>query len=239
VRRLAAAVSCAIVAPSLLALGACSSPAGPARPAGSNAGLTNTALQAAMKSAMSKATSLHVASEQAVGSDIEDMDLKLGPDGTCAESGVATLDSIPVTFEILKDVKYVRLSVDVITGSGKFQGATVPIESYQGKWVASTSSLGAGLTSPFTPIAPSLCLTEMAELPYTFRPDGTSAIAGRDLAKYQSADGATVWIPLSGPALPARITLPPGSGEGTINLTWNQPLTITAPPADQILSTVP
>jgi hypothetical protein len=64
-------------------------------------------------------------------------------------------------------------------------------------------------------------------------PAGTTSYNGQTVAVYKNADGSEAYFAASGPAYLLQAISTNATSAGTLTFTWNQPTTVTAPPASQ------
>lgn len=63
---------------------------------------------------------------------------------------------------------------------------------------------------------------------------GTATLNGQNVAVYKTSNGSKLYFAASGPAYLLETVLGGSEGAGTLDYTWNQPTTVTPPPASQI-----
>jgi len=88
-------------------------------------------------------------------------------------------------------------------------------------------------TSPTSPASPSsspaVDLTDLTAA-------GTTTYNGETVAVYKSSNGSVAYFAPSGPAYLKKVVAK-GAQPGTVTFTWNQPVSVTAPPSPEIFST--
>lgn len=184
------------------------------------------------------------------------MDLNLNKDGS--NSGSVSQGTATVPVKVVNGVTYVQLTPTLL----KQEAATDPsvtagvINLIQNKWVSSQSSIGQSIASSFNGLtsydaflatienggasasAAASATGSASSAPLTLvdlTPAGTTSYNGGTVAVYKSSDGSTAYFAASGPAYLEKVTAA-GSTSGTITFTWNQPVTVTAPPSSDIFS---
>ena len=262
-RRATALAFSAVVLPSVLALGACtSSSSGASNPAptsaagtagsatgaapgstgaagtSSNIGLTSSQLISGITSAAQSATALQVKGKMVAGGQSITLDLNLNQNsgsGSIAEGGT----TIPVI--AVGGVSYFQFTPGVISMIGQDPTSAL-MKPVVGKWVSSTGQLGASIGSSFGSFT---SLSQFRTLLTTVTTGtaaykGQATVDGQAVAVYASVDSSgsapattDIDIPLSGPALPVRIN-GTGPNAGTLDLVWNKPTVVTAPSPSQL-----
>jgi hypothetical protein len=259
-RRASSIAVSAVLLPSVLALAACSassaktntaatggaSAAGATAPGGvpaaGNVGLTSAQANAAINTAVGNATALHVKGSMGSGAQLVSMDIQFDKN-----SAQGTLVEGPTTipFIAVNGTSYIEFTSSLLAAAGSETGQTSAAANQLllNKWVPSTSSLGSSIASSFTPFLSLSAFTkQVTSNSDKLTSDGTTTIAGQAAANYKAVDTSqtppvTEIISLmeNGPALPIQVA-GTGTEAGTMNFTWNQPTTITAPPAGDIYS---
>jgi len=98
---------------------------------------------------------------------------------------------------------------------------------------ATASSTGS--PSPTGSATASACATAAPVSLKDLKPDGTSTLNGKEVAVYKGANGSVAYFAASGPAYLEKVTAE-GCATGTINFTWNQPVSVAAPQPSEIFS---
>ncbi|MGH6656339.1 MAG: hypothetical protein ACRDVE_14180, partial [Actinocrinis sp.] len=109
-----------------------------------------------------------------------------------------------------------------------------------GKWVSTKSSTGkdlgisVGSFASYSGYVSRLTATGGDGLANGATAAGTTTYQGQSVAVYKTADKSTFYVAASGAAYVLEVV--PGDAKTSIavTLTWNQPTTVTAPPASQI-----
>jgi len=258
-RAVAVAVSTVLI-PSAFALSACSSAASPSPAAGksaasgasattaaapttqaaTNAGLTSAEVNAAINTAANAATALHIEGSMDSGGQAVSMNLQLNQhsaSGSITESGL----TIPI-IAVGSDA-YIEFTSSLIAQFAQSSSPAVD-KLLLNKWVSSTSQLGSSLASSLSVfMSLSGFVGQMASTPSQLTADGTATVDGQLVANYIEKDTTSspvttelMSIAASGPALPVKEVGLGTGNSGSISFTWNQPTTVTAPPASEIYS---
>jgi len=250
----------AIAAVAAASLAGCSSGSAPPATSSSavypNAGLSGSQLLTAFKSAVASGTAVHVVGSISESGTPTSLDLNLDKDGSSAGTVSQAGASVPV--KVVGGVTYVQLTPTLL----KQEAASDPsitagvISLIQNKWVSSQSSIGQSISSSFGGLtsydtftasiesggasasASAVASGSASAAPVTLvdlTPAGTTAYNGSTAAVYKSSDGSTAYFAASGPAYLEKVTAT-GTDTGTITFTWNQPVTVTAPPSSEIFT---
>lgn len=201
---------------------------------GSNVGLSDSAVRTAYKAAVAQGTAVKVSGSITEGTESVGLDLQLNKDGssqgTIAEGGA----TIPV--EVVKGVTYIQFTSAFLTATGLAGQAPASIVN---KWVSSNSTIGKSAAGAFASL-----VTYNGFLGSMGNPDdgsvltaaGSGTANGEPAAVYSSSkEGAKLYFAASGPMyLLQMVGASPTKASGTVNLTWNHPTTVTAPPASEI-----
>jgi hypothetical protein len=229
-RRLTAAVLMAAAA--VLLLGACSGSSTPAAsataaPTGANGveKLPPDQILAKSKAAAKAASWVHVTGTQAGTT----LDLTVGKDtatGTVTEDGLtAELLAVDGTTYLKGDKAF----WDNASGSGSG-------DVLAGKWVVAGDTAGTdtyGLDT-FTDVG--RLFDSVLSPSGTLTTSGTSTVDGqRVVGLKESSDDSTLWIALDGPPYPVRIEPGTPTTDPPTFSDWDVPVTITPPPADQVV----
>jgi hypothetical protein len=232
------------------------SPATASSTAFSNAGLSGSQLLTAFKSAVASGTAVHVVGSVSQSGAPISLDLNLDKNGSSSGSVTQGNENVPI--KVVNGVTYVQLTPNLL----KQEAASDPsisagvINLIQNKWVSSQSSIGQSLSSSFSGLTnydaflatienggASASATVSASgsassAPVSLvdlTPAGTTSYNGSTVAVYKGSDGSTSYFAASGPAYLEKVTAA-GSTSGTITFTWNQPVTVTAPPSADIFT---
>jgi hypothetical protein len=247
------AVALSTAALAVAALAGCSSSAktgaaaatGSATPAASsvtsqaatNAGLTDAALLTAFKKATAQATAVHVSGSAKAGGTTITLDLQLNKTGNTA-SGTVDAGGTTVPFISVGGVTYIQFTDSVLKMSGASSNAAAAA-LLKNKWVSSKSSAGSSIASSFAGFASydafiSGMTSDSGSMAVgNSTPIGTATYKGQTVAVYKGSDGSEASFAASGPAYLLQIASTNSTNSGTLTFTWNQPTTITAPPASQ------
>lgn len=218
----------------------------------SNTGLTQSQLEARVSAAAATATAIHVTGTLVDDGQSMSLDLQINKDdsaqGTVSESGmvIPVIATTTTTYFQLTSSLITMMSAQMASGGS---GSAALLSSLTGKWIASTSSAGASLHNDLAGIMNFGQMTSQFSggssgadgSVATFTYIGTGVVDGQQVAQYRdvSSDKSTpttiMSVPLTGPALPIEIS---AGSQGSIALVWNQPTTVTPPPANEI-ATIP
>lgn len=259
-RRASSIVMSAVLLPSVLALAACStssstttatgttgatSAAGttaPGVPAASNVGLTSDQANTAINTAVQNATALHVKGTMGAGSQLISMDIQFDKNSA---QGTLTEGPTTIPFVAINGTSYIEFTASLLAAAGSEAGQTSAVANQLllNKWVSSSSSLGSSIASSFTPFMSLSAFTkQVTSNNDKLTADGTTTIGGQAVANYKAVDTSQtppvteiISLMATGPALPVQVA-GTGTEAGTMAFTWNQPTTITAPPASDIYS---
>jgi hypothetical protein len=222
------------------------STAGPNSSAGStvgshaaNAGLSQDAIEAAFEAAASRATAVHMNGSMTQGTETIGFDLYLNSDG----SGRGRLQQFGYTapFITVHGTTYLQLTPSVLA-QGKYTGEQVT--RLTNKWIA---TIAGGGSSPASAIGPfgsfrglvqDLFGSSGSGLLTSASADGKATYQGQPVAVYADSSGMLEYFAANGPAYLFAITGPDGPQSGVVTFTWNQPVVVTPPPADQITHTL-
>lgn len=224
--------------------GTSSSPASPtptAVTATPNAGLTDSALRAAIKSAIAQGTAVHAKGSITQTSETFGMDLQLNRDntseGTIDLDNVSGITGVTVPVKVVGGTTYLQMTPSLIDYMAKQAGESpMVIQSLTGKWLSSATPVGKGMESAFADLLSYSNFLKMlgSDVTDTYHAAGTSTLNGQTGAYYTTAVGTKVYVAASGPAYVLRASNDEPNLKGTIDLTWNHPTTVTAPPSSEI-----
>lgn len=198
----------------------------------SNADLGSDVRAAAITAAAAQATALHLTgTATSVGKTVT-LDVHLNKDGT--SSGTLGYDGATIPLRVTGGLDYFQLTPSFMSLCKMSQ------TSAEGEWVTSTSSCGDAVATLFSQFLTfnrfvSVDLVgDNATLAFT----GAGQLGGQRVAVYRESLGAgpstTYDFAVDGPALPLKISGGDSSNAVDLQLTWNQPITVTAPPTAQI-----
>jgi hypothetical protein len=203
-----------------------------------NAGLSGTALKAAFKKVVDQATAVHLKGADKEGTDTVQIDIQLNKTGNTAEG---TITSQGASFPVIavNGVDYFQFTDSLI----KLSGAGSAGPALKGKWVSSNSQYGKGLDSSLRPLFSYSGFVSGFDSADTsaFALEGATAAGtttynGQTVAVYKGSDGSTAYFAASGPAYLLDVINSSSTSAGAVAFTWNQPTTVTAPPASQIFN---
>jgi hypothetical protein len=200
---------------------------------GSNVGLTEKQLSAKVQAAMAQATAVRVKGKMVSGSDSVTLDLQLN-DKDASSSGTISVGGMTVPIISTGGVIYFQLTDSLIEAQG---GGSVPA-TVKGKWVSSKSAIGQDLDQSFGSFGSYKGfvsgLTGSDGLLNGVSPQGTATLGGQAVAVYKAADDSILDVAASGPAYVLEARSTKSGNSGALDFTWNQPTTVTAPPAADI-----
>lgn len=252
----------AALIPGVLALAACSgssgtasasgsttaSPSPSSTPAGStasagvsggsdNKALTSTQVVAEYHSAFSTINAAHVKGTLVQGGQAIDLDIQVNKSGT--SSGSLTANGLSIPFIGVGNVGYVQYTAG-LEAAAKIDPTTQLGKLMLNKWAPSTSSLGSSYYQAIAPMATWSSISQLSgPSTDTYTYQGTASVNGRQVAQYKdksvtaAVPDALVSFPVSGPMLPVQMS---AGSSGGLSFVWNQPTTITAPPAADLVT---
>jgi hypothetical protein len=252
----------AVLLPGALALAACSS-AAPSTPAAgggtasssgagtasspsangasaSNVGLSSAAANAAINSAAEAATSLQIKGN--LESDGQPVSMNIQFVKSSAE-GSMTISGVPISFLSLNGSSYIRVTPTIVAmlSGGSSSAQFSPMLN---KWVPTSNSALSSLGDAFSSFSSlSSFIGQVTSSSDQLTAKGTGTVDGKTVAQYSDTDTSStpstteiLSIPASGPALPIQEVGTGAGNTGTMNFTWNQPITISTPSASEIYS---
>lgn len=232
------AVLSAAAAVSLLAVAGCSGSAGTASASatGSNAGLSGQQLVTAFKAAAAQATAVHVKGTMGSGATDVALDLQLNKKDDSG-SGTMTMAGATIPFISVGGTTYVQMTDGVIKMAGNMPASAAAMLS--GKWVSSKSSIGSSLSSQFGSMASydafvAKIYGDDGSITPGSTAAGTTTYNGQTVAVYKDTDGTVAYVAASGPAYLLQVRSDSSTTSGSLVFTWNQPTTVTPPPASQM-----
>lgn len=214
-----------------------------------NAHLTQAQLLARFKTALGSATALHMKgsmSDDSSGQTVTtSMDIQINKGGT----GQGTISEGGMTMPVISigSTSYVQATssyVSLLKQGSSMAGADPALAAFYtqltvGKWLKYTGTgaadAGFGSMLDFSQMTTQLADNKSDTFTYL----GTGTLDGQQVAQYKdhSTDGsspdATMSIPLTGSPLPLQED---AGKQGKMTFTWNQPTTVTAPPANEIIN---
>lgn len=204
--------------------------------AGGNVGLTQQQLLTAFNAAVAQATAVHVKGTMTTGSDKSALDLQLNKQADSAQ-GTVSANGATIPIISIGGTEYVQMTDSLLKMSGDIPAASAAL--MKDKWVSSKSSYGSSLTSNFAQFGSfggfiSSMTSSTDGMFNGTTAAGTATYNGQTVAVYKNGDGSTAYFPPTGPAYVVAV-VPPG-GDGSLAFTWNQPTTVSAPPASQIIA---
>ena len=237
-----------VLLPAVLLLGmavtACSGAAAPSASGGSSSVPAPKAVnipgappgdqvESVVRTAFEGASAVHIKGTLVNSTGSLSLDLQLNKDntasGTIGEGG-PTIPLIAVNGKY-----YVQFTQQLISSSTDTAVAQIAPQ-LTNKWVSSDASMASTMVSGVKPL-----LTYTSFVTSMFAQDsevptltGTDVVDNTPAYVYESKDGSTVYIGKAAPHYLLRMTAP-ASGSGQLDFTnWNQPVPVTAPPANEI-----
>lgn len=244
--RRTAALSAATVL-GLLAVAGCSSSANTGSPATSaaassagaqNAGLTDQQLLTAFKAAAAQATAVRLKGTMKSGTDQVSLDLQLNKQDNSA-SGTITSNGATIPIISVGGTTYVKMTDSVLKMAGSIPPSVAA--ALKDKWVSSKSAIGGSMTSSLSEFDSydgfinGITSSSDGMIGGTTAA-GTTTYNGQPAAVYKNTDGSVAYFAASGPAYLLEVQSAASTASGSLVFTWNQPTTVTAPPASQIYS---
>lgn len=204
---------------------------------GSNVGLSDSALRAAFTNAIKGASAMHISGTLNQQGQSISMDLNLNKDDT--SQGTISAGSAKLQVKAVGGVDYIQLSPSFLQYIGQRDnvGASA-LGSVANKWLSSNSAKGKSISQGFDQFMSFSLLTgsltsNAASDPATAA--GTKTLNGQTVAYYTTKQGSKLYFSEAGPAYLLREDDSGSAGTGTVTLVWNQPTTVTAPPASEIV----
>ena len=223
----------------------------------SNAGLSQTQLFTRFKAALGTVTAIHYKGTMAQGDSSSgstasaasgsadssvSLDLQINKDGSAQGTIVTSGMTIPLITTGGATYVQVTPSFESEIKSEAGSDASVVSSIVVGKWISSKTSIGSSLAGSFDDFANFSQMTSQLASPDgdTFTYLGTSTLNGQQVAQYNddgSSSGgpanAVMSIPLHGLSLPIEEN---AGSQGVLTFTWNEPTTVSPPPAADILN---
>jgi hypothetical protein len=206
--------------------------------AAQNVGLTEQQLLDAFKKAAGQATAVHVKGAMDSGGQKVSLDLQLNKQGASA-SGTISDNGAVVPVIAVNDTTYVQMTDSVLKMAGNIPASAAAL--LKDKWVSSKSSIGSGMAGQFGRFSSydsfiSSIVGSSDGLLAGTHAAGTTTYNGQSVAVYKDGDGSITYFAATGPAYLLEMQSGATSVSGTLDFTWNQPTTVTAPPASQIFT---
>ena len=217
---------------------ATNSAAGGSSATGSNAGLSDSALRAAFKTAVTGATAMHVTGSLAQQGQTISLDLALNKDDT--SQGSIALGNAQMPIKAVGGVVYIQLSpsfIQFIATQQKVSATT--LAPFANKWISSKSASGKSLADGFAQFLTFSAVATNFDNNSGSDPAtaaGTKTLNGQSVAYYTTKKGSKLYFAASGPAYLLREDDSGTDGTSTLTITWNQPTTVTAPPASDLVT---
>lgn len=204
---------------------------------GTNAGLSQAAVAAALQKAAASATAVHVSGSATSGGTSISLDIQLNKTPASA-SGTINAGGTAVPFVSVGGVTYIQFTASVLklSGADSDPAASALLKD---KWVSSKSSVGSSIATDFqdftsySTFTTGMTSTGSNGMLNGATAAGTTSYHGQNVAVYKGSDGTMAYITASGPAYLVALVNASTSEAGTLSFTWNQPMTVNAPPAAQ------
>lgn len=188
-----------------------------------------------VKAAFQGASAVHIKGTLVNGSGSLTLDLQLNKDDTA--SGTISEGGPTIPLVAVHGKYYVQFTQALISESSDPTVQQLG-PSLANKWVSSDASFASGMVSGVQPL-----LTYDSFVTAMFAQDsevptltGTDVVNNTPALTYESQDGSIVTIARADPHYLLRMTSP-AAGSGQLDFTgWNQPVPVSAPPANQIYS---
>jgi hypothetical protein len=240
----------ALTAGCALTLSGCgSSSASPASASGNasqnNANLTQAQLLDRLTTALAGATAVHIKGTLAQAGASVGIDMQVNKSGTA--QGTIVNNGAPIPLISVGGTLYIQLTqsyVNTIKASmpSSIANAQLATVFVVGKWLKAPAS--GSITQDVAGIVSWNQLTARwsAASGDSFEYKDTTTLNGQQVADYEDVsklngmtDTGVVSLPLTGAALPIQVAEKSGT-TGTATFSWNQPTTVTAPPASEVVS---
>lgn len=203
-----------------------------------NAGLTDSALRAAFAAAAKGASAVHMKGAVTSSGQTISIDVHLNKDEST--DGTLTIGTAQLPVKAIGGVYYLEFTPSFIQYMAKQQGSNpAAFSMLSGKWVSSNSTMGKNLASSFSQFMSYSTMIKQVEDNSdgdTVTAAGTTTLNGQSVAVYNSTKGSKLYFAASGPAYFLEQVVGGSDGSGTIDYTWNQPTTVSPPPASQIFN---
>lgn len=208
----------------------------------SNAGLTQAQLLARFKTALATVTAIHFKGTMVDSGTSVTMDLQINKDGSADGTIVSNGTTVPMV--VTGGVTYIQVTSSFETEIKSEAGADASLVSslVVGKWISSKTTVGSSLAGSFSSLTDFSTMTSQLASGSgdKFSYLGTSTLNGQAVAQYKddaSSNGGpsdgVLDVPLHGLALPIQDS---AGSQGSMTFVWNQPTTVTAPAAADILT---
>jgi hypothetical protein len=192
-----------------------------------------------VKTAITGASAVHIKGKVTDSGSTVSLDIQLNKDGSA--SGTLGEGGMNIPIIATKQADYLQFTADLMKSSG-VTATSAAGKLMLNKWVPSTSPLMSG-SDMVSSIKPLLDYTSfISTLGSQIAGDNakigkTSTVNGTAVQLYTLSDGTTAAIATSTPHYLMELVPAASQGGGQLDFTnWNQPVTITAPPAAQIYS---
>jgi hypothetical protein len=206
--------------------------------AAGNAGLTDSALRAAFTTASNGATAVHMKGSVAQSGQTVTLDLQLNKNDST--QGTISLGSAQLPVRAVNGVYYMQMTSSFIQYIAKQQGVSAStLSMLSNKWVSSNTSTGKSISDGFSQFMTYSAVVKGVSDNSdgdVATAAGTTTLDGQTVALYKTTKGSKLYFAATGPAYLLREDDSGSDGTGTITMTWNQPTTVSAPPASQIYS---
>ena len=202
---------------------------------GSNAGLSDAALHAAFLAATKGATAMHLSGGLSQSGQNISMDLVLNKDNS--SEGTIGIGNAKLPVKAIGGVDYIQLSSSFLQYIAQQQNvSTTALAPLANKWITSNSSEGKSISDAFAQFLTYSALTNQMSGNYSdpATAAGTSTLNGQTVAYYTTKKGSKLYFAATGPAYLLQEVDSGSDGTGTLNIVWNQPIKVTAPPASEI-----
>jgi hypothetical protein len=204
--------------------------------AAGNAGLGDSALRSAFSTAANGATAVHMKGSLTQNGETLGLDLQLNKNDS--SQGTITIGTAQLPIKVVGGVSYLQMTPSFVELSTKQEGMSASdLAMLNNKWVSSNTSIGKSLSDGFSQFMTfSAVIKSVSDNSDgdTATAAGTTTLDGRTVALYDTTQGSKLYFAATGPAYMLREDDSGADGTGTINFTWNQPATVSAPPSSQI-----
>lgn len=202
-----------------------------------NAGLSEAAIVSAFENTAAGATAVHLEGSSDLGAPPFGLDLYLDNDGS--GRGQIEQSGYTVSFVTVGGATYLQLTPSFLA---QLKLGPEQVAELTDKWLPekgpASSSLGSvvGPFGAFSVLVQDIFDPSGKGILTGATAAGTTTYQGQRVAVYTDSSGALEYFAADGPAYLLAITDPSGSQAGALTFTWNQPVTVTVPPADQIVN---
>ena len=206
---------------------------------GDNGGLDSAQVVARYQSALALATTdaAHVKGTLVQGGQSTAVDIQINKNGT--SEGYIAANGTKIPFISVGGIGYMQYTASIEVAA-KIDPNSQTGKLILDKWAASNTTLGASYNQAIAPMASWSGLAQITgSSADTYTYQGTATINGQRAVQYKDTStsagvpDALVSFQASGPMLPIQMS---AGSFGGLTFTWDQPTTVTAPPAADLVT---